>query len=410
MLRSSSICTSFMYNYLTRDKNATDGNGTLLDEKYQKLKCLSDTLQKYGGALSKIAQLMSLRDSDNSVFSDCKPFSKKQTIEYFKSFIENTDMPITNVDFDVYKSGSVGQVHKAEYNGRPIVFKVQYVGLYKQTIEDMNMVEKIATYLYSFIDTKDALAEVKTKMLDELNYKLESTNQQMMASLCADNDSIEIPDIIPELCTDKVLCMSYVPGRSLSEFINDSTQDERDKIGMSLVKFVFENLYKNGILYSDVHYGNFVVKDDSTLCVLDFGCLHRLSDDILENIRDLHISIRNKDKDGFYLVVTKMGIIKDTISPESKKYIYEHFQLLLEPWTSEEFEFTDKWLRSVIQEDAELMKEWTLPHDMAYFNKIPAGSYYVFTRLKLKGRFREVFDNIFKSVKDSNLSLDQLTI
>jgi predicted unusual protein kinase regulating ubiquinone biosynthesis (AarF/ABC1/UbiB family) len=398
MLRSSSICASFLYNYLMSDSECKDENGQPLDKKCQKLRCLSDTLESYGGVLSKLSQMLSLNDQNSTVFSDCKPFSKEKTIKYFKKFIESSSINLDFVDFDVYKSGSVGQVHKAIYKNRDIVFKVQYVGLAEQTRTDLNMLDRIASYLYYFSDMKNAMVEIKTKMYEELDYKMEASNQIKMAKIYKNSDFVEIPKIIPKLCTNTVIGMYFVKGRCLREFIDDSTQEQRDKFGMCAVKFVFENIYKHGILYSDVHYGNLLVKDDSTLCVLDFGCLHYINAKLLEHMRNLHISIRNEDKKRFYEIVEDMGIINQDISPESKKYIYDYFCIQYTPWISEEFEFTEEWLDMATDKETELMKEWVLPHDMVYFNKIPYGFVHVLTKLGMKGKFREVFDKMFEEI------------
>jgi hypothetical protein len=50
-----------------------------------------------------------------------------------------------------------------------------------------------------------------------------------------------------------------------------------------------------------------------------------------------------------------------------------------------------------VKKETELMKEWVLPQDMVYFNKIPYGMYHILTKLKLKGGFLEVFDEIFNN-------------
>lgn len=398
MLRSSSICTSFMYNYLMSYSECKDENGQSLDKNVQKLRCLSDTLGSYGGVLSKLSQMLSLDNHNSTVFSDCKPFSQEKTIQYFKDFIKNSELPIQSVNFDVYKSGSVGQVHKAKYKDKDIVLKVQYVGLVEQTLIDLNVLDKITSYVYYFCNMKHAMIEIKTKMYEELDYKMEETNQKRMYKLYSDRDFIEIPKIISKLCTDKVLGMYFVKGKCLHDFIQNSTQEQRNKLGMCIVMFLFENIYKHGILYSDVHYGNLLVKDDSTLCVLDFGCLQDINHNLLDNLRDLHRSIRAKDKDKFYNIVEEMGIIKKDISTESRKYIYDYFCIQYEPWTSEEFEFTEEWLNMATHKNTLLMKEWTLPQNMVYFNKIPYCSFHIFTKLKLKGRFLEVFDKMFEGM------------
>jgi predicted unusual protein kinase regulating ubiquinone biosynthesis (AarF/ABC1/UbiB family) len=396
MLRSSSICASFLYKYLTSDSDCKDENGIKLDKNVQKLQCMAETFATYGGVFSKLSQILSLNDQNNNVFSDCKPFSKEKTIEYFKNFIECIDVELQSVNFDVYKSGSIGQVHKAIYNGRDIVFKVQYVGLAEQTLTDLNMLDKITSYVYYFADIHEAMIDIKKMMYQELDYKIEASNQNRMYEIYKDNDFIEIPKIIRELSTDTILSMYFVEGKCLPDFICNSTQEERNKFGMCLVKFVFENIYKHSILYSDLHYGNFLVKDDSTLCVLDFGCIHYIDNILLNNLRELYISIRSGDKDKFYHTVETMGIITKDISEASRKYVYDYFCIQYEPWTSEEFEFTQEWLEMACGKETELMKEWTLPPNMVYFNKIPYGCYHIFTKLRLKGNFGELFDQMME--------------
>jgi len=396
MLQSSSICMSFLYNYLLRDSKTEDkdDNGRYLDKKCDKLKCLSDTLESYGGVLSKLSQMLSINDENSKIFSDCKPFSRDKTISYFREFITENSFPIENVDFDVYKSGSVGQVHKAFYNDKKIIFKVQYVGLAKQTRKDLDMLDKIIYYLYYFADMKNAMVDIKTKMFEELDYKMEASNQKRMYKIYKDSKFIEIPKIISKLSTDNVLCMYLVEGKCLQDFIENSTQTQRNKFGKCLVKFVFENIYKHGVFYSDIHYGNFLVKNDSTLYVLDFGCLHNINDVLMNHFKNLHKSILQDDSVFFYKTVEEMGIIDNNISEKSKKYIYEYFRIQYTPWISDEFEFTDEWLYMAQGKQTELMKEWILPHNIVYFNKIPHGMYHILTKLKLKGCFKKIFKDL----------------
>ena len=100
----------------------SDIKESTFDKKCQTLKCLSNTLKNYGGVLSKLSQILCLDDPNSTVFSDCKPFSKEKTTEYFR---QNCPPGVKNVDYNVYKSGSVGQVYKATYEKQPIVLKVQ---------------------------------------------------------------------------------------------------------------------------------------------------------------------------------------------------------------------------------------------------------------------------------------------
>jgi predicted unusual protein kinase regulating ubiquinone biosynthesis (AarF/ABC1/UbiB family) len=394
MLRSGSIISSFLYKYVTMpSSNKEEKIG--LNDSVRKLRCLTSTLEGYGGVLAKLSQTLSLNDKDSSVFSECKPFSKEKTIDFFKEYSKILNIEI---DYNVYKSGSVGQVHKAVYKGVNIIFKVQYVGLSEQTKIDLGIMDTITSCLFHFTDLKNAIADIRTKIKEELDYNLEAENQKKMFELYINDTDITIPQIIPELSSDKVLCMNFINGRSLENFISNSTQEERNKLSLCAIKFVFKNIYLNGILYSDLHYGNLLVMDDSTLCVLDFGCLHDINDELKINLVNLHKSIKNGNKDSFYKIVEDIGIIDKNISSASKDYIYEYFCIQYEPWISKEFEFTEEWLDISTDKNTELMKEWKLPKNMVYFNKIPYGFAHVLTKLKFKGNLSEVFDDIFKNL------------
>ena len=400
MLRSGSICISFLYNYLLSENETEEDtdSGKKLIKRANKLECLAETFQSYGGVLAKLSQIVCFSDQNNSVFSDCKPFSQKKTIDYIKNeFKSNPDFfsDIKYIDFNVYKSGSVGQIHKAiNKDDEDIVIKVQYVGLEEQIKSDLYILDKLSSYLFHFADINNAMIDIKTKLYEELDYKIELSNHKLIFDLWENNENINIPKLIPELSTKTVLAMYYVNADSLSYFINNSTQENRNIIGMRIIEFIFKNLYKYNIFYSDIHYGNFLVDKDNKLYVMDFGCLNMLSDNLLNNLKNLHLTIINENKNDFYNIVKDMGIIKEDISPASKHYIYEYFKLQYTPFISNDFEFTEEWLEKAVYKNTELMKEWKLPSNIVYLNKIPYGLFHVLTKLKLKGDFLNYFKTL----------------
>ena len=402
MLRSGTICVSFLYKYLTSDSEYKDDNGQVLNKKAQKLRCLSDTFQSYGGVLSKLSQMLCLNDYKSDVFSDCKPFSKEKTFRYIQEKYNKGEFndQLKSLDLNIHKSGSIGQVHKGiDIYGNKIILKVQYVGLFKQTKTDLVMLDKITSYVYNFSDMKYAMKDIKTQMYKELDYVNEKNNQEFMYKLWEDDETIEIPKIIFPLCNSQHIGMHYVEGISLKQFIEDEkySQDDKNIVGRNIVKFIFENIYKHGILYSDAHYGNFLVKEDLTLCILDFGCLQDIDEDLLINLRSIHVSLRNEDKELFFKSVTNMGILTEKTTEESQKYMYEYFKIQYMPWLSKDFQFTEEWLELSVEKDTDLMNKWILPQNMVYFNKIPYGLYHLLTKISLKGDFKDMFDKMFET-------------
>jgi predicted unusual protein kinase regulating ubiquinone biosynthesis (AarF/ABC1/UbiB family) len=408
MIRSGNICLSLVYNYLLTgnnyEKDDTGGNKTLIN-KNNKLKCLTDTFSSYGGVLAKLSQLLCYDTPENNSFSDCKPFSKEKTIKYLRDEFEiNPEFfrNISEIDFDVLKSGSIGQIHKAIYekNGviNNIILKVQYVGLAEQIKSDLFILDVVIKFLYNnMVDMSKAIVDIRTQLFEELDYKLEAKNQQMLFELWKNDDlEIKISEIIPELCTDNILSMNFMEGENLNNFIKNSTHDEKNNIGVLIAKFVFINLYKHNIFYSDIHYGNFLVQNKNKLCVMDFGCLHFMDESLVKNLCDLHEAILEDNEDVFYDIVEKMNIINSDISTESKIYIYEYFKLQYTPWITKDFEFTEKWLDKSTEKNLDLMKEWQLPSNIVYLNKIPFGMYNLLTKLNLKCDFTEFFDELLR--------------
>ena len=403
MLRSGSICMNLLYNYFTMDDNSNNNNsdgGDILNDKHLKLKCLTETFRNYGGVLAKISQILCSNDQDNKVFSDCNPFSQDKTVNFIKNEFQNNQIfnDVLELDFNVYKSGSVGQVHKGTYKNligdtKNIILKVQYVGLYEQVKSDLYILDMISKYLFSFTDLTNAMSDMKNKMYEELDYRIELKNHQKMYKLWNSHEYIKIPEIIPEISNEKILGMYFIEARDLNTFIENSTQEERNKIGELMIEFVFKNIFVYNIFYSDIHYGNFLIQDEF-LYVMDFGCLTEMPIELVNNLKNLYKYLLNQDKDSFYETLENMNIIKNNISCESKEYVYEYFMLQFEPLLLDFFEFTEKWVEKASYKKTELMKEWYLPTNMVYLNKIPFGLYHILSKLKISGNFKELFQKI----------------
>ena len=369
MLRTGSICASFLYKYLTtndKEKNGKDTEDYVEDvdedndfkKKKFKIKCLSDVFADCGGILSKISQIlcMDYGDYENTVFSECKPYNPEKTIEYLRKELNSEKFKdkILDFDYNVYKSGSIGQVHKAKtIDGEDIVLKVQYHGLYEQFKIDIGILNTLTTVLFYKEELKDVLVGVEKKVYQELDYVREIENHNLVYNLWKDYETIKISRIVNELCTDKIISLKYIDGESLTSFVNNSTIEERNYIATKIGEFIFTTLFKHKIFYGDIHYGNFLVKDKTTLYVMDFGFISEIDDEFLHNLKMLYKSLYEEDDELFYAIVEDLGILTDKISDDKDiKYMLKRFKEYLEPLLCKgTFEYNNEWYKKICVSD-----------------------------------------------------------
>jgi ubiquinone biosynthesis protein len=403
MLRTGSIGISFLYKYFTAenkndekdDNNDDDSN---FKKKKFKIKCLSDVFADCGGILSKLSQILSMDygEYDNSVFSECKPYNPEKTIEFLKKELDSETYKNKIIDFDynIYKSGSIGQVHKAKtVNGEDIVVKVQYFGLYEQFKIDINIFNNISIFLFSDTGTTpvSSLAGIEKKLYQELDYNLEIENHNKVYEIWKDNEYIKISEVITDLCTDKIITLKYVDGESLSSFVNNSTIEERNFIATQMGEFIFTTLFKHKIFYSDIHYGNFLVKDKNILYVMDFGCINEISDELLHNLKLLYKSLYEDDHELFYAIVEDLGILTDEITKdEDIKFMLKRIHDFLEPLLYKgNFEYNSEWYKKINIYDKRT-EEWGLSAELVHFTKIPFGFLSLLVNMKVNINMSEL--------------------
>ena len=396
MYKVGSIGLSYMYNLFTQEvKGDNNEEFNQLRTNSNRLKILRKTLENYGGALSKVSQMLMYDDHSDSIFTECKPFSREKTKIYLENYVRDNILTYT-VEDEIYKSGSMGQVHIGSLNNNKIAVKVQYTGLYEETEEDIKVLNMLVNCLYFFGDFSESMEYVKMKLYEELDYINESKNHRLISKIWK-NSNIYIPKIYDKLCTTKILVTEFVDGENFSMFIQNANQKTKNKIAYDLVNFIFTNIFKHKIFYSDNHYGNLIVKDKDTLSVIDFGCLNFIEDDIVVYIKALFLAVKVEDKQSVIQILTDLEILNEKVSEESKEYAYEYFKLHFLPWVvEEEFEFTQEWFEKFDYKNIKLIKEWEVPRNFIYFNKIPHGLFHLLTALKAKCNFYKIFNDILK--------------
>jgi predicted unusual protein kinase regulating ubiquinone biosynthesis (AarF/ABC1/UbiB family) len=411
MLRTGKMAISFVQNYLTetddsqlQQKGKMRRPGEISNDKFsnncKKLRALTKTLERAGGIFNKCAQLLSLYEEEKKVFGECIPFDTDKTtsilLSYFDNNVQNCKELIREISPAHFKSGSVGLIFRGTGNeDQDLILKIRYNNLYETTFEDLKIVETLVKYMYTFVDFNAVMTEIRKNVLLEMDFYNECAQHQILYNIWNNAGAAKIPKIYKKYCTGDILVSEYIAGIDMSELIARGSDEEKKRAIEKICYFIFKNLFHHNLLYSDLHYGNFIAAGDE-LYVVDFGCIQNIREGTVKLLGQLYFDILRGDDELIAATLENLGIIEDGISADSKNYLLKYIKFQYEPWISgREFKFTDEWLSISTDKNIEWMREWNLPSELVYFNKIPFGLYHILTKMNVPVNYGKIMRSVF---------------
>lgn len=251
-------------------------------------------------------------------------------------------------DFDDVPAAaaSIGQVHRATWrDGRDVAVKIQYPGAGHALRADLGQLSRLGRVFGSLIpglDVRPLLDELKDRVVEELDYRMEADAQDGFAFAYADDPEFAVPGLVHG--TEHVLVSDWLEGRPLSDVIAAGTQEERDRAGLLYVRFLFSGPARAGLLHADPHPGNYRITPDGRLGVLDYGAVARLPEGLPRSIGELMRRALAGQADEMLEGLRDEGFVKPhiRIDPEA---LYDYLAPFLEPAAVERFHFDRPWMR-----------------------------------------------------------------
>src|SRR3954468_261060 len=288
----------------TRARNVVrspDDATAALDQRHvEAAERMVDALGELKGAAMKIGQLASFIDTDflppeyrelyqdklSQLRSEAPPMPWKQVREVLE---EEWEDPVEELfeDFEeeAAAAASIGQVPRATlHDGRRVAVKIQYPGIAKALRADMQnagMIMRMAKAIAPGLDAKAAAAELKERVLEELDYEYEAQNQRTFARAYRGHPFIYVPDVVTRLSRTRVLVSEWVDGVGFED-VKALPQEERDRFGEIVFRFCFGSIYHLQHFNADAHPGNYLLLEDGRVAFLDFGMTKQLDTEQIE--------------------------------------------------------------------------------------------------------------------------------
>jgi len=395
---------------------SSDRAGEQIDKRHlEAAERMVDTLGTMKGAAMKIGQLASFIDTEflppeyrdlyQAKLADLRTSAPPMPWKKVRSVLEEEwEDPVEELfeDFshDAAAAASIGQVHRATLpDGRVVAVKIQYPGVAEALRADMQnagMIMRLAKALAPGLDAKAAAAELKERVLEELDYEYEAQNQRAFSRGYRGHPFIYVPDVITRLSRGRVLVTEWVDGVGFDE-VKERPQAERDRFAEIVFRFCFGSVYHLQHFNADAHPGNYILMDDGKVAFLDFGMTKKLD---IEQIQleqmALDAAIR-KDPEALRQSLHDLGFVKHPSKLDADR-LMDHV-MLVGGWYLEdgEYEVSARRVMKIIESASDprseyysLMRRESLPAEELMGRRMETGLIAVLAQLGAKRNWHRI--------------------
>lgn len=340
-------------------RKATNKDVTQADLDRMNADDVYDALSDLKGSALKVAQMLSMSENTlpaeyterfKMAQSSVPPLSYPLVVKTFrKEFGKAPTELFDTFTKEAVNAASIGQVHQATKDGQTLAVKVQYPGVAESVRSDLQMVKPFARRLMRLNESELNLymKEVEQMLVDETDYRLELERSLKITQAAAHFEKLRFPTYYPEFSSSRVLTMKWLEGKHLDDFMKENpTQEARDSIGQALWDFYDFQMHTLKEVHADPHPGNFLLHEDGTVGVIDFGCVKVIPEDYYEQHFQVIDRSLLEDEARKRQVFKGLKFILEDDTPEQEAFFTDIFTQMLElttrPFEEEVFDFGDK--------------------------------------------------------------------
>ena len=295
-------------------------------------------------------------------------------------------------------AASIGQVHRGIWHdGRPVAVKLQYPGADAALKSDMDQLFRVAPLLGMVVpgtEMKPLVAELRERILEELDYAREADNQRAFAAGYAGDEKYLVPRVVAS--APKAIISEWVDGTSLNRIVATGTREQRDLAGSLLTELHFAAPARVGLLHADPHPGNYLLTADGRLAVIDFGSVARLPDGAPRIIGQVTRLALEGHADLVVEALRGEGFIPPGYHPHPE-LLMDYVVPFVEPLRHETFHFTRTWMQAQFArmsdfstEESRVARHLNLPPSYLLIHRVTLGSVAVMCQLDTNAAFRAI--------------------
>lgn len=196
---------------------------------------------------------------------------------------------------------SIAQVHCARLkgSGEEVVIKVQRPNLRGQIEADLEIMMFLAKALEAnFPDAQlyspvAIVGEFERGIRREIDFNHEVEHIERFRRNFEGHPSVHFPTPYKQRCTARVMTMERIRGTKITDI--DRGHWDVDRVVRHGLDAILQMICVDGFFHGDLHPGNLLVRDDGTLCFIDFGLVGHLNGRQRDQLIDMLMAVARHD-------------------------------------------------------------------------------------------------------------------
>jgi predicted unusual protein kinase regulating ubiquinone biosynthesis (AarF/ABC1/UbiB family) len=134
--------------------------------------------------------------------------------------------------------------------------------------------------------------EIAERLHEELDYEREAKHMRLYQLMHAKNNTVHVPEVLPELSTSRLLTMTWLRGDKLIEIADRKSLKDRNQVAINMFHAWYTPFYAYGVIHGDPHLGNYSVRKDLSINLLDYGCVRVFKPELVHAVITLYEALR----------------------------------------------------------------------------------------------------------------------
>ena len=202
-------------------------------------------------------------------------------------------------DHEASAAASLGQVHKAiGKDGRSLACKLQYPDMESVVEADLRQLKLILAVFERYdraVSTARVQEEIAARLHEELDYAREAKHIALYRHMLAEMKGVHVPETVLALSTDRLLTMTWMEGERMAVTAEKRPLEDRNQIAMNMFRAWYTPFYYYGAIHGDPHLGNYTVRKDNSINLLDFGCIRVFRPELVAGVIKLYRALADGD-------------------------------------------------------------------------------------------------------------------